>query len=114
MANHDDNNEHKYENFFTVFPHLSEFSRAVELKAAKRARLAAYIRFFRVFAPASMASAVVALAAALTITDLFNMEEKMPNNNRTVLWGPDKSPEYLPKYTRAGVFEVCFTRRKCN
>ncbi len=56
--------------------------------------------------------AVVTYAASLATADWLRTEEKMPNHNRTVLFGPDRSPEYLPKMTTSGLFALCYTSRK--
>lgn len=97
--------------FFSVFP-LSDFSKAIELKAAKRTKLARSLTLCRVFVPAAMLASVVVLLAAALTKDFFRMEEKMPNENRTVLFGPNKSPEYLIKQSISGLFQICFTERK--
>ncbi len=87
------------------------FTTAVASKQRKRARLGRSRRTFWLLTPFSGASALASLLLSLCTTDWLRTEEKMPNRNRTVLFGPDKSPEYLPKLSRSGLFTICATKR---
>ena len=89
------------------------FTQALAKKHRKRSKLSRSLRTFCVLNPLSAASALLSLLLSLCTADWLRTEEKMPNHNRTVLFGPDKSPEYLPKLTRSGLFTLCTTKRKC-
>ena len=91
---------------------LSSFAAALALKHQKRSRLNRSLRTSQTLTPASAAAALAALVASLLTPDWLRTVERMPNDNRTVLWGPDKSPEYLRKLSHSGLFRLCYTERE--
>ncbi len=91
---------------------LSSFAAALALKHRKRSRLSHSLRTARVLTPAAAAAALATLVASLATPDWLRTVERMPNRNRTVLWGPDKSPEYLEKLSHSGLFQLCSTARE--
>ena len=93
---------------------LSSFAAALALKHQKRSRLNRSLRTSQTLTPASAAAALAALVASLLTPDWLRTVERMPNHNRTVLWGPDKSPEYLRKLSHSGLFQLCYTERELN
>ena len=88
------------------------FTKALSIKHRKRSKLSRSLRTFHVLSPLSAASALLSLLVSMCTPDWLRTEEKMPNHNRTVLFGPDKSPEYLPKLTKSGLFTLCATQRE--
>lgn len=93
------------------FPFFT-FTQALSLKHRKRSKLSRSVRTFWILTPLSALTALASLVASFCTTDWLRTLERMPNDNRTVLWGPDKSPEYLNKHTRSGLFHMCHTKRK--
>ncbi len=91
---------------------MSSFAAALALKHQKRSRLNRSLRTSQTLTPASAAAALAALVASLLTPDWLRTVERMPNDNRTVLWGPDKSPEYLRKLSHSGLFRLCYTERE--
>ncbi len=91
---------------------LSSFAAALVLKHRKRSRLNRSLSTARALTPAAAAAALAALVASLCTPDWLRTVERMPNRNRTVLWGPDKSPEYLEKLSHSGLFQLCSTMRE--
>ena len=78
----------------------------------KRLKVRRSLQVLLVLTPVFAMSALISFTISLATSDWLRTEEKMPNYNRTVLFGPNKSPEYLPKQTHSGLFEICFTKRK--
>ena len=78
----------------------------------RRRKIGRSLKFLWFLAPFSTILSVTSFLVSMMTSDWLRTEEKMPNKNRTILFGPNKSPEYLPKSTRSGMFELCETRRK--
>ena len=80
----------------------------------KRAKVARARRALLLLTPVWGVGALVTFALSLSTHDWLRTAENMPNppENRTVKFGPNTSPEYLPKLTYSGLFLLCCTKRE--
>lgn len=97
----------------TFHPISKHLNRTYSQKLIRRRRkVGRTLKCLWVFTPLSCLFALSSFTSSVISSDWLRTEEKMPNLNRTILFGPNKSPEYLPKFTTSGLFELCFTQRE--
>ena len=94
-------------------PKLFSLQRKKEIRQ-KRAKVARARRALLLLTPVWGVGALVTFALSLSTHDWLRTAENMPNppENRTVKFGPNTSPEYLPKLTYSGLFLLCCTKRE--
>ncbi|XP_023335551.1 uncharacterized protein LOC111706854 [Eurytemora carolleeae] len=68
------------------------------------------VKALRLLTPATACSAAISLILAISTPCWLYTEERFKNQNRTVMFGKNSSPEYLSKKTISGMWTLCQTK----